>query len=101
MCNVSCAIDSVEHRLSPCYTEAVMKRKQTQTVEKLRRRFPEEWLLVQVDRFDPRTTTPLTGRLLAHSKLRDSLEQQAALRKGLIYLVYGSDTLPQGYATAF
>ena len=78
-----------------------MKRRQSQPIEKLRRRFSDEWLLVQVDQFDPQTTTPLTGRLLAHSKLRDTLEQEVTRRKGLIYLVYGSDTLPQGYAAAF
>ena len=78
-----------------------MKHRYTQPIEKLRRRFSDQWLLVQVARFDPKTTTPLTGRLLAHSKLRDPLEKQAVHRKGLIYLVYGSDTLPQGYAAAF
>lgn len=78
-----------------------MKRVQVQPIQNLRRRFPDEWLLVQVDHFDPKTTTPLAGRLLAHSKLRDPLEKEAARRKGLIYLVYGSDTFPQGYAAAF
>jgi len=58
-------------------------------------------LLIEVDRFDPATTSPLTGRLVAHSKLRDPLEQRAARLKKLIYLVHGSDTLPQGYAAAF
>ena len=72
-----------------------------QPIARLRRAFPNEWLLIDVDRFDARTTTPLTGRLLAHSKLRDPLEKRAAQSKGLIYLVFGRDTLPQGYAAAF
>lgn len=81
-----------------------MRRQRTQPIqpiEKLRRRFPHEWLLIVVDRFDRRTTTPLTGRLLAHSKLRDPLEHQAAHTRGLVCLVYGSDRLPEGYAAAF
>ena len=78
-----------------------MKRQPTQPIERLRRRYPNEWLLIQVNRFDRRTTTPLTGRLVAHSKLRDGLEQRTARAKGLIYLVHGSDVLPQGYAAAF
>ena len=71
------------------------------SIKKIRRRHKNEWLLIDVDRFNARTTTPLTGRLLAHSKRRDPLEKKSASAKGLIYLVYGSDTLPQGYAAAF
>ena len=78
-----------------------MKRTETKRIEQFRRAMPDEWLLIEVDRFDPRTTSPLTGRLVAHSRLRDPLERQAARRKGLLYLVYGRDTLPQGYAAAF
>lgn len=76
----------------------------SQPINRIRKRFRREWLLIAVDRFDARTTTPLTGRLLAHSKLRDPLEHQAARAKHtkrLTYLVFGSDTLPQGYAAAF
>jgi len=75
----------------------------TQRIAQLRNAFPHEWLLIEVDRFDPRTTTPVSGHLLARSKLRDPLEKQAARAKGkgLRYLVYGSDTLPPGYAAAF
>lgn len=72
-----------------------------QPIVRLRRAFPQEWLLVEVKRFDPKTTTPLTGRLMAHSPSRDLLERQVARAKGLIYLVHGTDTLPQGYAAAF
>ena len=78
-----------------------MKRPHVQRIEMWRRRFPQEWLLLEVERFDARTTTPLTGRLIAHSKRRNTLEKHAARAHGLIYLVYGSDTLPRGYATAF
>lgn len=81
-----------------------MKRAKSQRIERLRRAFPHEWLLIEVDHFDARTTTPVTGRLLAHSQLRDPLEHQVARAKHtkrLTYLVFGSDTLPQGYAAAF
>ena len=78
-----------------------MKRPRIQPIERFRRAFPDEWILIDVDRFDARTTTPLTGRLVAHSKVRDPLERKAARQKGLAYLVCGRDTLPQGYAAAF
>ena len=78
-----------------------MNQRRTRPIAQLRQTFPDDWLLIQVEKFDPRTTTPLRGRLLAHSKLRDPLEKKATRRKGLLYLVYGSDTFPQGYAAAF
>lgn len=71
------------------------------SIERIRRRHKREWLLIVVDRFDKRTTTPLTGRLLAHSKLRVPLEKRAAQTKELTYVVFGTDTLPKGYAAAF
>ena len=78
-----------------------MKRMRSQHIERLRKAHPDEWLLIEVDRFDARTTTPLTGRLLAHSKTLDPLEKRAEHLKGLTCLVYGSDKLPEGYAAAF
>ena len=73
----------------------------SQSIAHLRRRHPREWLLIEVERFDAKTTTPIQGRLLAHSTRRQPLERQAERAPGLIYLVHGSDTLPQGYAAAF
>ena len=60
-----------------------MKRLRTKRIAQFRRAMPDEWLLIEVDRFDPLTTTPLTGRLVAHSRLRDPLERQTARRKWL------------------
>lgn len=70
-------------------------------IEQIRRRYRRQWLLIAVDRFDRRTTTPLTGRLLAHSRRPEPLEKRAVQTKGLTYVVFGSDTLPKGYAVAF
>lgn len=78
-----------------------MKPSGSRQIGRLRRAFPREWLLIEVDRFDPTTTTPVTGQLLAHSKRPEPLEKRAARAKGLTYLVFGSDTLPKGYALGF
>ncbi|OGX35651.1 MAG: hypothetical protein A3B73_05565 [Omnitrophica WOR_2 bacterium RIFCSPHIGHO2_02_FULL_63_39] len=72
-----------------------------QPIAAIRHRHPREWLLIEVARLDRRTTTPVTGRLVAHAKRPERLERQAARTKGLVYLVFGSDTLPKGYAAAF
>ena len=73
----------------------------SQSVAGLRKRYRREWLLVAVDRLDPRTQEPLMGRVLAHSPLRTDLEPRFITAKGLTYLVYSETRLPHGYAVAF
>ena len=68
---------------------------------RLRTRFHREWLLIAVDRMDPRTQAPLRGRLLAHSPHRDEIYDRLVNAKGLAVAVYSEKTLPQGYAVAF
>ena len=73
----------------------------SQLITQLRRRFHREWLLIAVDRLNPRTQTPLRGRLLAHSPHRDEVYNRLVTAKGLTVVVYSDTTLPQGYAVAF
>jgi len=74
----------------------------SQKIETLRKKFHKEWLLIEIDRFDETTTTPLTGKLLAHSKNRDEIyKKQMDYKKSLICICYSEDKLPQGYALAF
>ena len=70
-------------------------------VETLRKRFHREWLLIAVDEVDHATTTPLRGRLLAHSPHRDEIYLKERSARGLTLTVYSEDHLPQGYAAAF
>lgn len=78
-----------------------MRTLKSQPIESLRKQFQREWLLIAINRFNPRTTSPITGRLLAHSKPRDPLEKRAAQTNEFVYLVFGSDTFPQGHVAAF
>lgn len=80
------------------YTDSVMKRELITTI---RRRFRREWLLIAVDRFDRATTTPVEGRLLAHSASRDEIHEAMMRRKGLALVTFSDDRLPAGYAVAF
>ena len=77
-----------------------MKRRSL-PIEQIRRRYKREWLLVTVDRMDPRTQIPLRGRLLAHSPHRDEIYHRLAKVSGLTVVLYSETTLPQGYAVAF
>ena len=70
-------------------------------IEKIRRRFKREWLLIAVKKMDEATTTPLTGRLLVHSPHREEVHDAMLRRKGLSLITYSDDRLPAGYAIAF
>ena len=73
----------------------------SEAIERIRRRFHREWLLIAVERMNPRTQAPIRGRLLAHSRDRDDIYNKMMRRKGLTLVAYSDDRLPAGYATAF
>ena len=76
-----------------------MKR---QPIEDIRRRFRREWLLIAIDEMDDATTTPIHGRLLAHSKSREEIyDHLLRARVRLPLVTYSEDTPPKGYAVAF
>ena len=73
----------------------------SESVATLRKRYHREWLLVAVDRLDPRTQEPLMGRVLSHSPNREEIYDRLVKAKGLTMALYSETTLPQGYAIAF
>ena len=73
----------------------------SEPIDKIRKHHKKEWLLIAVDRMDPRTQTPLRGRLLVHSPLRETIYDAMVKAKGLTVAFYSEKTLPQGYAVAF
>jgi len=73
----------------------------TVPIERIRRRYRREWLLIAVDELDEATTTPVRGRLLAHSKDRDAIyDRLLRMRVRLPLVTYSEDTPPKGYALA-
>ena len=78
------------------------RQMKTQKIETIRKRFKEpEWLLIRVEKIDESTTTPLTGRLIAHNPDPDVIMKKQLKGKGLLFVEYSSDRLPRGYAAAF
>ena len=73
----------------------------TQPIENIRKKFHNEWLLIRVVKLDKTTTTPLAGRLLAHSQNRDKIYSESLKYKGMILIDYSEDKLAKGYAVAF
>ena len=72
-----------------------------QPINKIRKRFRGEWLLIAVDRMDRATTTPRSGHLLAHSPNRDKIYEAMLHKKGTTLVTFSDDRLPAGYAVAF
>jgi hypothetical protein len=52
-----------------------MKQIKSEKIKTIERRFrhTRQWLLIDVDKMDEKTTTPLYGRLIAHSTNKDKL----------------------------
>jgi hypothetical protein len=80
------------------YNIGVMK---SQPINRIRKRFRHEWLLIAVDQLDRASTTPKLGRLLVHSPNRDEVYQAMLRHKRLTLVTYSDDKLPTGYAVAF
>jgi hypothetical protein len=74
---------------------------QSQQIENICKKYPHEWLLIEVDKMDESTTRPLTGKLIAHSKNRDEIYKEQLKHKGLLYIRFSENKLPKGYALAF
>lgn len=79
--------------------------KKTEAITRIRNRFRKrpEWLLIQVVKMDEETTTPLVGRLLAHSPDREAIYRRSAqIRGGFLMIEHSSPSLPpEHYAFAF
>ena len=70
-------------------------------IERIRRRYKREWLLIAIDEMDEATTTPLTGRLLAHSPHRNDIYRASVRYPKPALVVYSEDTFPPGHVAAF
>ena len=73
----------------------------SQPINRIRKRFHREWLLIAVQELDRATTTPKRGRLLAHHPNREQIYEAMLHHKGLALVTFSDDRLPAGYAVAF
>ena len=75
-----------------------MKAQQIETIRKGVRR---ERHFIAIDRMDEATTTPLTGRLLAHSPHREEIYARSRHYPHPALIVFSEDRFPKGFAAAF
>lgn len=75
----------------------------SQKIETIKGGFRREWLLIAIDRMDAATTTPVSGKLLAHSPHREDIYQKLMKLPKVkkILVEYSEDSFPKGYAAAF
>jgi hypothetical protein len=75
----------------------------THKIETIKGQYRREWLLIDVDKIDKSTTTPVSGRLIAHSPHRDEIYKRLFSMKNRRHILveYSEDSLPKGYAAAF
>ena len=58
-------------------------------------------MLIKVDKMDESTTTPISGYLIAHTKIKDEIYKRMMKTKGRVLVMFTEDKLPKGYAIAF
>ncbi len=75
----------------------------TEKIEKIKKRFHREWLLISVDEVDESTTTPISGKIIAHSPHREDIYQMLLKppKAKKLLVEYSEDSFPKGYAAAF
>lgn len=72
----------------------------SESIDHLRKKFRNEWLLIAVDAVDPSTHAPLAGHLLAHGVTRQSIHEASRRYGGLAYVVFSEDW-PDDLAACF
>lgn len=80
-----------------------MKRseKKAEPIEKIRKKFHGEWLLIGVDKVNEATTTVTSGRLLAHNTDPMKIHKVALKYRGRTLMTVYSDDWPKDLAAAF
>jgi len=82
-----------------------MKLIKSEKITTIKRRFrhTREWLLIDIDKMDEKTTTPLYGRLIAHNRKQEKIYQlllkSPHIKRPLVEC--SSDNFPRGVVAAF
>lgn len=77
-----------------------MSEQKEMNIEEIKRRFEDEWVLVEILEEDE-LTRPTRVRLITHSKDKDEIYEALRKNKGYTYHFYTGDVPKKGYAVAF
>lgn len=75
----------------------------SESIKAIKKRFRREWLLIKVEKADEATTTPISGRLIAHSPHRDEVYRVLFRRPRMkkVLVEFSEDSFPKGYVAGF
>ena len=74
----------------------------SEPIEKIRKRYKNEWLLIELDKVDERVLKPKTGWLVRHSPRKEDLFEAIKTHPGCrLYMDYSGPVLPAGFQAAF
>ena len=75
----------------------------TEKIETIKKRFHREWLLIALDKVDESTTTPISGKLIAHSPHREDIYQMLikSTKVKKLLVEFSEDSFPEGYVAGF
>ena len=80
-----------------------MKQIKSEKITSIKKRFRREWLLIDIDVMDESTTTPVSGRLIAHNPNREKiyklLLKSPQIKRALVEC--STDKFPKGTVAAF
>jgi hypothetical protein len=69
-------------------------------IDKIRKKYKNEWLLIRVTVADEKDQ-PLEGEVLLHSKNRDEIYDAQKNLKDYLYITYSGEMPKKGFAVAF
>lgn len=72
----------------------------SESINKIREKFDNEWLLVSVEAIDVANGVPTKGTLIAHSPRKEDIHQESMKYQGTAYVVYSEDW-PEDLAACF
>ena len=75
----------------------------SEKIEKLRKRYHDEWLIIAVTKEDAATTTSLEGWVLAHSPNQDEIYKKlhSLKTRRKLFMTHSNPGLPKGFVAAF
>jgi len=78
-----------------------LKTEEVLTIETIKQRYPDEWVIVVDYAIDEKTTTPIEGKVLMHSKSREEVYRRLETLQDRSACVFCTGELPKDTGIMF